>query len=422
MPDLAAAPARPSSDARASRASWYAVTVAFFVNGVLFASWTAHIPHVKEYLRLTDGTLGFALLGAPVGSALAMLLAARLLPWLGSKLMVRITMTGYCLAGPLVGLAGSVGALFAALMVWGAFQGTLDVSMNTQAISVERRAGRTLMPGFHGTWSIGSFAGAAIGAGGVAIGLSLSRQLLIMAVPCLLAGGWLTASMIPDDQAPAAQPARTAEAGPGDEPAAGAGAAPAGQRREARTGRRAVWAALAVLGAISIADMLCEGAAADWAAVYLHGSLGAVPAIAALGFACYSLAMVIVRLAGNRLLTKFSARHVLPCLATAATVALVISLAVNTIPALLIGFASLGAGLAAVIPVAFSAAGRIPGINAGTAVAMVSAVGWAGFVCGPPLIGQLADATSLRLALLLVPALTALIAVSTAVSKALRPS
>jgi MFS family permease len=375
-----------------------AVNAAFFVNGFLFASWTAHIPHIKEFLRLTDGTLGLALLGAPVGSVLAMLIAAKLLPKLGSRLIVRITLLGYCASGPLVGLTRSAAGLFLALLLWGGFVAMLDVSMNTQAISVERAARRALMPGFHGVWSIGSFAGAAIGAAGVAIGLSLSDQLLLLAAPCLAIAGWLSLSMIPDEH-----PATDHPAG---QPASG--------------GRRGVRIAIAVLGAIAVADLLCEGAAADWAAVYLHTSLGAAPAIAALGFAAYSLAMAAVRLAGNRLLDRFAAYRLLPALAGVATIAFSLGLAVQNVAVMLIGFATLGAGLAAVIPVIFSAAGRVPGINAGTAVAMVSACGWVGLVCGPVLIGQLANITSLRLALIAIPVLTTLIAVSTATCQALR--
>ena len=395
MAELATAAAEPRQLARLIRSPSVAVTAVFFVNGVLIASWTAHIPHVKEYLRLSDGSLGLALLGAPVGSVLAMLIAARLLPWLGSKLMVRVTLLGYCAAGPLVGLTRSVAELFLALALWAAFMATLDVSMNTQAISVERRAGRALMSGFHGSWSIGAFAGAALGAAGVAIGLSLSIQLLILAIPCVVISGWLTISMIPDER-------------------------PAPAAHDASPPRRAVWTAIGVLGAITLADYLCEGAAADWAAVYLHISLGAAPAIAALGFAAYSLAMVAVRLAGNRLLDRFPPRLLLPVLAGLATVAFAIGLAVQDVTAVLIGFAALGAGLGAVVPVMFSAAGRVPGINAGSAVAMVSACGWVGLMCGPVVIGQLADLTSLRVALITIPVLTAIVATSTATCRAVR--
>lgn len=398
MAELATAAAEPRRLARLVRSPSVAVTVVFFVNGMLFASWTAHIPHVKEYLRLTDGALGLALLGAPVGSVLAMLIAARLLPRLGSRLMTRATLVGYCAAGPLVGMTRSSTELLLALALWGAFQATLDVSMNTQAIWVERRARRALMPGFHGSWSLGAFAGAALGAAGVAIGLSLSSQLLLLAIPCVVIAGWLSLAMIPDER-----PA------PGDTAS-----------HQADSERRAVWIAIGVLGAITLADYLCEGAAADWAAVYMRTSLGVAPAIAGFGFAAYSLGMVAVRLAGNRLLDRFPAHLLLPALAGLATVLFGIGLAVQDVAAVLIGFAALGVGLGAVIPVIFSAAGRVPGINAGTAVALVSAGGWIGLTCGPVVIGQLADVTSLRLALIVIPVLTALVAASTATCRALR--
>src|SRR5471032_853198 len=105
---------------------------------MLFASWTAHIPHVKGTLGLSDGTLGVALLGAPVGSVTALVASSWLLPRLGSRRIVQVALVGYCSVGPLVGLTGSVPMLFAALFVWGACQGTLDVAMNTQAITIER--------------------------------------------------------------------------------------------------------------------------------------------------------------------------------------------------------------------------------------------------------------------------------------------
>lgn len=411
MPELVTAAAQPPQQRerhrhrpRQLRSPWAAVTAVFFVNGFLFASWTAHIPHIKALLELNDGTLGIALLGTPVGSVLAMILAARLLPRLGSRLIVRITLVGYCVAGPLVGLTRSIAMLFVALMAWGAFQGTLDVSMNTQAITVERGARRPLMPGFHASWSVGAFAGAGLGAAGVALGVSLSSQLLLLGFPCVLIAGWLTISMLPD-----ARPAK----GTTDTTDSSA------SKRRPGPGR-AAWIAIAVLSFIAAADFLCEGAVADWAAVYLHASLGAAPAVAALGFTTYMLAMVGFRLSGNRLLARFTAHKMLPVLAGLAALLFGAALAFGQVALMLVAFAGLGAGLAIVVPVVFSASGRIPGVDAGTAVSIVSAVGWAGLVCGPVIIGELANATSLRMALILIPALTALVAAGTATSKAVR--
>ncbi|HMH94253.1 MAG TPA: MFS transporter, partial [Streptosporangiaceae bacterium] len=279
-----------------------AVTTVFVVHGLLFASWTAHIPDVKAHLGLTDGTLGFALLGAPAGSVIAMIAASWLLPRAGSRRIVQVALVGYCAAGPLVGLTGSLPALFAALFVWGAFQGTLDVAMNTQAIAVERKERRVLMSGLHGSWSIGAFAGAGIGALAVAAGITLSVQLLVLGTIALLAAGLLTARMLP---AAAEQP--------------GSPNAPAEGRGDAvkRPGRHAArWSGgMVLLGAIAFAAMLCEGATADWAAVYLSGPLHTNGVVPGLGYATFALAMVTVRLSGNRLLTRFRPDRLLPALA-----------------------------------------------------------------------------------------------------------
>jgi MFS family permease len=387
--------ARPA----ASRSPRIAVTAVFVAHGLLFASWTAHIPHVMRHLGLTDGTLGIALLGAPVGSVAAMVLASHLIPKLGSRRVVQVALVGYCGTGPLVGLTGSLAALFGALFIWGAFQGTLDVAMNTQAIAVERADRRVLMSGLHGSWSIGSFAGAGIGALAVGAGLGLTPQLLILGTIALLGAGLLTSRMLPD-----------AIEHPGAD----------GQPKTDTLSASRWSGGMILLGAIAFAGMLCEGASADWASVYLSGPLHATGAAPGLGYAAFALAMVTVRLSGNRLLRRFRPSHLLPVLAAAATAGFAAGLVIGRPAAAIAGFVFLGIGLASVIPAVFSAAGRIAGLHPGKAVATVSACGWSGFVCGPPLIGHLASLASLSLALGLLPFLTAFVAVGTLLSRALR--
>jgi FMN phosphatase YigB (HAD superfamily)/fucose permease len=401
VPDL-------KGQAAASSARWprIAVTAVFVVHGLLFASWTAHIPDVKAHLGLTDGTLGFALLGAPVGSVTAMIACSWLLPRVGSRRIVRVALVGYCAAGPLVGLTGSLPALFGALFVWGAFQGTLDVAMNTQAIAVQRTRRRPLMSGLHGSWSIGAFAGAGIGALAVAAGITLSIQLLVLGTIGLLAAGLLTARMLP---AAAEQPGM---------PNAATGRPDTGPRPGRPASR---WSGgMVLLGAIAFAAMLCEGATADWSAVYLSGPLHTRGVVPGLGYTAFSLAMVTVRLSGNRLLTRFRPDRLLPALASVATLGFAAALLIAQPPAALLGFGCLGIGLASVVPAVFSAAGRIPGLPPGTAVATASACGWAGFVCGPPVIGRLSAWASLPVALGLLPLLTAFVVAGTLSSRALR--
>ena len=378
-----------------------AVVAVFFVHGFLFASWTAHIPELKQHLGLTDGRLGLALIGAPIGSVLALVVAARILPRVGSRPMVRLSLLGYCVSGPFIGLTGSFGTFFVAFLLWGFFQGMLDVSMNTQAITVERFSDRVLMPGFHGSWSSGTLVGAVTGAAAVALGVSLSEQLLVLAVPCLLVVGWLTTRMIPDrrvDEDPDASIDRRNES------------------------HGVLQRELLVLGGIAFADMLCEGAVADWAAVYLHNSLHTVALVAGMGFAIYSLAMLAVRLSGNRLFTRFAVHRSLTLLAGIATLGFAVGLAIATPVSVLVGFALLGVGLGCVVPMTLRAAGAVRNVNTGGAVATVAGCGWAGFVVGPVVIGAIASATKLHTALFLIPVLTSSVAVGTWTVKGMRRS
>ena len=271
--------------------------------------------------------------------------------------------------------------------------------MNTQAIAVERTGRQVLMSGLHGGWSVGSFVGAGIGALAVVAGVSLSLQQLILGTTILLVAGLLTTRMLP----------------------VGAEQSDAADDGQQGSGSASRWSGgMVLLGAIVFAGMLCEGAAGDWAAVYLSGPLHATGVVPGLGYAVFAMAMLTIRLSGNRLLTRFRADRLLPALAAVATLGFGAALLIGQPIVGLLGFACLGIGLGSLVPAVFSAAGRIPGLHPGTAVATASACGWAGFVLGPPLIGRLATLTSLPVALGVLPLLTALIVVGTRTSVALR--
>jgi fucose permease len=255
------------------------------------------------------------------------------------------------------------------------------------------------MPGFHGSWSAGALVGALTGAVAVGLGFSLSAQLLVLAALCLLVVGWLTTRMIPDRRE--GDDVESSKSTPG--------------------GRSGVLqGAIIVLGCIAFADMLCEGAAADWAAVYLHNSLHTVPLVAGLGFAAYALAMLVVRLWGNRLFTRFATHRLLPLLAVIATLGFTGGLVIDRPVSVLIGFSFLGAGLGSVVPMTLRAAGAVGNVHTGRAVATVAGCGWAGYVVGPVVIGAIASSTTLHAALFLIPVLTAIVAVATGTAKALR--
>jgi MFS family permease len=374
------------------------VAVTFIAEALLFASWTAHIPHIKSELGLSDGALGTALLGAPIGSVTAMVLSSRLLPRWGSRRMIRITIVGYGAGGVCVGLADSTIQLFAALAFWGLFQGALDVAMNTQAVTVEKAVGTPIMSRLHGMWSIGGFLGALAGTAAVAFEVDLAAQTAALGIVAIVVIEVLSRSLIPDGRE---------------------------SRKPLPTKRtRRPSAIVLTLGGVAFASMLCEGAVADWSANYLRNELGAGAAFAGLGYAAYALAMVAMRLSGTVWQRRFANTTVLPVLAMVFALGTSVAFALGQPIVALAGFAAMGIGLALIVPSAFSAAGAANDspANAGSAIATVAALGWLGYVSGPPLIGHLADLVGLGAALWLLPLLAVVIAVITRRSSAFASS
>jgi predicted MFS family arabinose efflux permease len=363
------------------------VTAAFIAHAMVFSSWVAHIPHVKSQLGLSNAALGTALFGAPLGSVAAMICSHWALPRWGSHRLVPVMVAGYAIAGPAVGLAWSASSLFGALALWGLFQGGLDVTMNTQAAAVERLARAPIMPRFHGMWSLGALLGAVIGAACVGAHVGLVPQLVIIGAVVLIAGQALTRRLVPDPVDPG--------------PASGS---------DARKPRPAwMTTSVAILAAVAFASMTCEGAAADWSANYLRNVVGAGPGVSGLSYAAYALMMVITRLGAMRLHARASIRQLLPGLALFAAAVMSVTLATANPVIGVLGFASLGAGVALLVPTAFSAAYTAGG--AGPAIASVAATGWLGYLLGPPLIGHLAEKVGLSAALATVPVMISIAAV-----------
>ncbi|OBS03738.1 MFS transporter [Mycobacterium gordonae] len=364
------------------------VTAAFVAHAVVFSSWAAHIPHVKAALGLSDGALGTALFGAPLGSVAATLFSHWALPRWGSRRLVPVLVAGYAIAPLSVGLARSGLGLFGSLMLWGWFQGALDVAMNTQAGTLERLAQAPMMARFHGMWSLGALLGAVIGAGCVSVGVGLEPQLLVLGAAVLVVVGPLTLRLIADETVAVAADER---------------------------GR--TWTpTVVILAAVAFASFLCEGAATDWSANYLHDVVGAGAGLSALSYAAYTLAMVLIRFGAMRLHARLSARRLLPALALLAAVGMSVTIAAGDPLVSVIGFASLGAGVALLVPTAFSAAYSAG--SGGSAIALVAATGWVGYLLGPPLIGHLAQWAGLSVALVTIPVVISVAALAIAATPA----
>jgi len=366
-----------------SRRSRLAVATIFFVNGAVLASWVAHIPGVKERHGIGDGSLGFVLLFMALGAVLALPLGGWLVDRFGSRLITSLAALVFCLALPWPLLSRDVTCLVTALVLLGACNAVLDVSMNAQAVAVERRYQRSIMSSFHALWSLGGVVGAALSGLAMSLDALPARYLVATAIvaAAFVSGtlGWLVPS----------EPRRDGVAHIVGPPS-----------------RR-----LLGLGLVAFLGLLAEGAMGDWSAVYLHDALGQSGAAAATGFAAFSLAMAVGRLGGDRLADGLGPRALLRASGAVAAAGLGVALIAGEPRVALAGFAAVGLGIANIIPVTFRSAGRVSDVPAGTALAAVATTGYLGYLAGPPLIGLVAETTSLPLGLGIVSACCALVAV-----------
>ena len=366
-----------------SRRSRLAVATIFFVNGAVLASWVAHIPGVKERHGIGDGSLGFVLLFMALGAVLALPLGGWLVDRFGSRLITSLAALVFCLALPWPLLSRDVTCLVTALVLLGACNAVLDVSMNAQAVAVELRYQRSIMSSFHALWSLGGVVGAALSGLAMSLDALPARYLVATAIvaAAFVSGtlGWLVPS----------EPRRDGAAHIVGPPS-----------------RR-----LLGLGLVAFLGLLAEGAMGDWSAVYLHDALGQSGAAAATGFAAFSLAMAVGRLGGDRLADGLGPRALLRASGAVAAAGLGVALIAGEPRVALAGFAAVGLGIANIIPVTFRSAGRVSDVPAGTALAAVATTGYLGYLAGPPLIGLVAETTSLPLGLGIVSACCALVAV-----------
>ncbi len=360
-----------------------AVLAIFFLNGVGVATWVVRIPAVKEKLSLSAGLLGIALLGVAVGALASMVFTGSLISRLGSRPVVGATALLFAFALVPPSLTPNLPLLALSLVLFGAANGALDVSMNAQAVAIEKEYGKPIMSSFHAAFSLGGLAGA--GGGGLIASFGVGVTPHFLGVAITLALGIFVARRA---VLPAEVDAGGSEGGPAF----------------ARPTR-----ALLGLGVISFCALLGEGAVGDWSAVYLKSSLLTGPGFAAAGYAAFSLMMVAGRITGDRLTGYLGPARLVRLGGAVAAVGLGLSLAIGHPLVALAGFASAGAGFSIVFPLALSAAGRTKETAPGPALAAVSTLGYTGFLAGPPIIGFLAQLFDLSTALYVVVLLSAAI-------------
>jgi len=349
-----------------------AVKLVFFINGFVHANLAARFPRIQELFVIDNGTLGIVLLFTSIGALLAMPFTGWLIIRNGSRRITIMAVFLYCLFVPLVPFMPGIPGLALIFFVMGLTAGMLDVSMNSQAVMVEQQHSKPIMTSFHALFSIGMVAGAGCGALFVKLNTTLSVHLMSVVGLSLIGAAWARYHLIHD------KPQEKGAEGPAF---------------------RLPNAAMVSIGVIAFCCMLGEGAMADWSTNFMEKIAGASKALAPIGLSSFALAMTVGRFFGDGIRARLGDKKLMIYLGIIATIGLTITLVVVHPVIAIMGLFITGLGLSSIVPIAYSVAGNTKGLPPGVGLAMVTTVGYAGFLFGPPIIGFIADLHSLRLAL-----------------------
>ncbi len=355
------------------------VAFAFFTMSLLFGSWIARIPEIQEKLALSEGMLGLCLLSVPIGALIMTLSSNSISNYVKGGQATYLSTIGLALSIPLIAMASSIPTLVLAFLVVGFFNCFLDIAMNDCASAIEQRDGVNILSTCHGIFSLGAMIGAALSGWLSSQGVLFSWHLVSLALPLLLLNFYLRKDIV---QLPNVAHEESAWAWPPP----------------------ALWS-LVIIG---FCIMLGEGAIADWSAIYLKNNLNSGAFVAGLGFAGFSLTMTIGRFSGDQLREQFNNQQIIWGGSLLGAIGLLIAALIPAPLPVILGFTLVGLGFSCVVPLLFSQAANLPGIDPGKGITAVTGSGIIGFLCGPPLMGLVAEIFGLAVSYGLVAALALL--------------
>ncbi len=345
------------------------VALLFLMNGFLMGAWAPKIPEFAHHLDLSESALGLMILVFGLGSLLMMPVAGSQIARFGSSKVSKATAI---LVTPTLLLLTAVTDIWVgavAIFLFGGLIGAMDVSMNANAVAVERHMRRAIMSSCHAFWSLGGLLGAASGGYLIEQLGVLGHSVFVTAVAALMvAAAW--PNVIND----VPHPEEASE-----------------KLRLPRT--PLPW----LLGIMALLCMIPEGAVIDWSALYLRRELGASVAVSGLAFAAFSFTMAVMRFAGDIVRDRVGAAQTFRMCAIVSVVGLLMAgLASNEMAAIL-GFALAGIGISNLVPIAFSAAGNLPGLRPGVGLSVVTTMGYSGILVAPSAIGFIAEHSGLAI-------------------------
>lgn len=384
--------AAPSIPGRAApgptvRRARLATAVVFAIHGCVTGSFAARIPWIASHVGVGVGGLGVALLMPAIGALLAMPFSGGLAYRYPLRSFVAVSIVAWCSALVLPALPTSLAVLCVVLLACGAAAGLGDMAMNAEGVLVERLYGRSVMSSFHGFWSLGVLAGAAVSAlashGGVDARLQFAVEASVLA-----ALGVAAARFLLDDPT-------TREA-------------PAPPRFALPT------RPILLIGLVGLCAVFGEQAGTDWSALYVRNELGGSASVAALAVSAFAVTMAAARLVGDRVIRRVGAVASVRLSGVCAAAGAVTIVLAPDLAAGLVGFALLGIGVALVVPLVFAAAGRA-GRHPARNVAGVAGVAYASGLVAPGVIGGIAAVSSLTVSFSLVAGLVAVMALAAGV-------
>ncbi len=358
---------------RAARRFWYPTAMAFFINGVAFGGWAALVPRAIARLEADESTFGLMLLGMGIGAVVAMAFSGRLISRFGAGPLIRVSLAIFLASYIAVSTASTWTLFVAALLLFGAAGGLMDVAMNAYASDVEMHMNWRVMASFHGMWSVGGLAGAAAVGAMLAVVSDLAQALILCAV--------LTALFLTCQHA----------------------LVPLRHTEESKAGPKfAIDRVALTLGILAAICFSAEGAVRDWSSLFLTSEIGTSIERAGWGFAAFSATMALCRLSGDWLRVRFGEQRVIFTSCLVALVGFLMAVLLDHYLLIVVGFGLVGLGLSNVVPILISAAGR--SAAPGSSIAFVVSFGYAGYLASPPVLGFIAGQSSLGTMFLVVGA------------------
>ncbi|RYE21154.1 MAG: MFS transporter [Sphingobacteriaceae bacterium] len=345
-----------------------ATAVFFFISGFGYATWASRIPTLQQKLHLNEAELGSVLFALPAGLMLTIPVTSWFLSRYSSNKVMFAGTVCFNLMLALLGFTTQVWQLVLLLFCFGSSRNLMNISVNAQSVGVQALYKQSIITTFHGIWSLAGFAAAALGYLMVSEKIPPPYHFLVVGLMLIAVAFYFYSNTL--NQQPTAQMRKPAFTLPDE--------------------------SLVKFGLISFASMACEGTMYDWSGIYFQKEVHATSAIATAGFVVYMVAMTTGRFFGDRLANRIGIK---PMLHYSGLLILTGMLLAALFPVALVagfGFILIGFGVACVVPLVFSIAGKSKTLSSGSAIASVSTVGYLGFLMVPPVVGFIAQAASLR--------------------------